>query len=763
MKRLTKRLLLCFLTLLTFACVAAGCNFGSCADSDIPPIGSSSAECVHSFGEWQVDELPTCTENGSRHKTCEKENCGYVLTEAIPATGHTTEKDASREPTCLKKGFTEGEHCTVCGEIIVAQQKITKLGHDYGEWYESVPSTEKVNGELRRDCSRCDSYETTKAPLKNHDYKEGEKVAPTCSEYGYTLYTCSDCGDTYKRDFVDKLPHDETLTVIASSCLTDGYTLHVCNDCSFSYISDYIPAKGHDFGEYSVTTAATCTEDGEQTAKCKNCDAVTSQTLEAKGHSYVETMLEDGESGVKYVCSGCSDVIFLQSEEEVGVLQEAEQLLDQETTFTFTVISEEGTDYIRQNLSLMDAYFINSEYASMDEVQIEYTLSAHESVKNGYVVSAKEPYENGATYVAELSENLTFANYGGKTLTFSIVRKESNEVEVSDNVVFLKALEQASPGYYPYSISQSEQSEFMQLTLQKIGELKVGDIILVGDAANAEELFDAAPTVDPDADDEEGIFFGKIEVIYLNDDSEYVCVLSCPELTEVFEKLNVSSETEINFEDYPEAVEALKQEGVNSLCSSDDFAIFLLSVNSAVDNYAAERDILADSITSASFKDKVTINKPDVKVKGSTITMTLSGNFKNDFKNKKGKKLGNFSIDFSVKVELEIKVSVDYRIRYRRIWWIKVPNGLEYFDVNLKQSDSFSLDFSVSFNVDYELEKSDQKFYYHKDSKKIHVKDCQYKKITNESNIVYIKASELHDYAKKRGLVHASAVNLLKY
>ena len=35
-----------------------------------------------------------------------------------------------------------------------------------------------------------------------HDYEAMQIIAPTCTEQGYTIYTCSNCGDSYTDDFV---------------------------------------------------------------------------------------------------------------------------------------------------------------------------------------------------------------------------------------------------------------------------------------------------------------------------------------------------------------------------------------------------------------------------------------------------------------------------------------------------------------------------------------------------------------------------------
>jgi hypothetical protein len=44
---------------------------------------------------------------------------------------HTVVTDPAEAPTCTKTGLTEGSHCSDCGEIIVAQEKVPATGHSY--------------------------------------------------------------------------------------------------------------------------------------------------------------------------------------------------------------------------------------------------------------------------------------------------------------------------------------------------------------------------------------------------------------------------------------------------------------------------------------------------------------------------------------------------------------------------------------------------------------------------------------------------------
>ena len=69
---------------------------------------------------------PTCTEGGYTTYTCD---CGdtYTANETV-ALGHTVVIVPGKAPTCTETGLTDGEHCSVCGEVLVAQKVIPVLG-----------------------------------------------------------------------------------------------------------------------------------------------------------------------------------------------------------------------------------------------------------------------------------------------------------------------------------------------------------------------------------------------------------------------------------------------------------------------------------------------------------------------------------------------------------------------------------------------------------------------------------------------------------
>ncbi len=143
-----------------------------CDEEIVPALG-------HKFKEKVT--AATCTESGSTTYTCSRCRYKYIGNEVV-ATGHNMTEATCTEPSkclnncghvegsalghktvideempafCTQDGYTEGSHCAVCGEIIVAQKVIPALGHNLEYFEAKNPTYTSVGWEAYEDCTRC--------------------------------------------------------------------------------------------------------------------------------------------------------------------------------------------------------------------------------------------------------------------------------------------------------------------------------------------------------------------------------------------------------------------------------------------------------------------------------------------------------------------------------------------------------------------------------------------------------------------------------
>ena len=110
------------------------------------------------------------------------------------------------EPTCEEGGYTEYA-CDHCGDVYVGDFT-DELGHDEQPMAEVAPTCTERGQTGGTECSRCKLVYTKASVVdaKGHTYQTSV-VEPTCSEWGYTVYTCTVCEDTYNGNYVGMVEH----------------------------------------------------------------------------------------------------------------------------------------------------------------------------------------------------------------------------------------------------------------------------------------------------------------------------------------------------------------------------------------------------------------------------------------------------------------------------------------------------------------------------------------------------------------------------
>jgi hypothetical protein len=216
---------------------------------------------------------------------------------------HTLVVEPGDPPTCLEGGISDYIECAYCGKVLQEHEEVEATGHNY----------------------------------------QPKVTKPSCSEGGYTTYTCAACGDSYVADQVPRLEHqddnhdhrcdhgcekadmgvhkdsvddndhicdycrsNEILEECADSS-DDGN--HACDICGKAGVTEHsysqptcdLPASctecseptgvvlGHDFATYTSNNDATCTADGTESSKCTRCGKIDTRIAvgSAQNHEWV--------------------------------------------------------------------------------------------------------------------------------------------------------------------------------------------------------------------------------------------------------------------------------------------------------------------------------------------------------------------------------------------------------------------------------------------------------------------------------------------
>ena len=176
---------------------------------------------------------------------------GYTVSDKGACT-HTDYGTTERTmpATCGEAGRVD-TICSNCGEVISTRELPPTGAHVWDNGVVTTAPTETTPGVRTRTCTVCgDIREETIPATGAHDYQFTKNVAPTCTDGGYDLYTCSGCGATERRNLTDAAGHkwDGGTVTTAPTETTPGVRTFTCTVCSQTR-TEAIPATG----------ASTCT------------------------------------------------------------------------------------------------------------------------------------------------------------------------------------------------------------------------------------------------------------------------------------------------------------------------------------------------------------------------------------------------------------------------------------------------------------------------------------------------------------------------
>ncbi len=191
----------------------------------------TSVKSEHQFGEYVYQNDATCTKNGTEKRVCQlcgaeevREKPGTMLSHDVDPTthlcrncheyvcsgGHTPKTVPGKAATCTENGLTEGQVCSVCGEVLKAQTTIPAQGHKF-------PADHTAQGAV---CSVCGAV----MQATDHVPEELPAVAPTCDTNGLTRgVRCSICHHIMEpQEVIPALGHQFDTDKLVWAWSTDG-------------------------------------------------------------------------------------------------------------------------------------------------------------------------------------------------------------------------------------------------------------------------------------------------------------------------------------------------------------------------------------------------------------------------------------------------------------------------------------------------------------------------------------------------------------
>ena len=327
----------------------------------------------HEFSTSTV--AATCTSPGYTLRECAV--CGERHIEDItPALAHNYVSKTT--PATCEDGGKTIHLCEGCGSSFITDYT-DPLGHSWDDGTEVIGSSCTGEGMTEFTCVRCGATrlegnpaaghvpgapatctepqlcEKCGAVIENalgHDYQE-EVTAPTCTEMGYTTFTCTRCGDSYEGEYTDLASHDYQEEVTPPTCTEMGHSTFTCSWCGDSYEGSYTDPTGHTPSDWIVDVEPTTDSEGSRHKECTTCgEKLEEEPIEKIYHQ--STTDEHGEAIVGGYLVTVSDTdtknpvagatVTLTDDEALSIRLPSGRLLDydDQTTIRVQLVKDES-------------------------------------------------------------------------------------------------------------------------------------------------------------------------------------------------------------------------------------------------------------------------------------------------------------------------------------------------------------------------------------------------------------------------------------
>ena len=251
-----------------------------------PPTVQPGGAAEHSFEPTIV----TIHYNPAMNWTLDADGTwqGYTVSSkgACLHTGYGTTENTV-PATCGADGHIDTV-CANCGDVIATKVIPATGAHTWDNGTVTTEPTETTPGVRTFTCAVCSQTKTEVITATGaHTFVFTKNVAPSCTEAGYDLYTCRDCGASEQRNVKPALGHKwDSGTVTAEPTEKDPGTMtYTCTVCGQTK-TEVIPATGphtHVWGEGTVTVAPTETTPGVRTYTCTVCGKTRTEIIPATG------------------------------------------------------------------------------------------------------------------------------------------------------------------------------------------------------------------------------------------------------------------------------------------------------------------------------------------------------------------------------------------------------------------------------------------------------------------------------------------------